>query len=256
MMNRLVVYTCVTGAYDKLKPLTCRVPWADYVCFADGLESEGWDVRPVSWTASDPVSLSRYSKLNPHKVLPEYEYSLWIDGNVDILSDSVYETIRHMMDEDVLYGALSHPERDDVYDEALRIVANGRESLANAARTVSFLRGEGFPRHWGLYENNVILRKHNAPEVVAFDSLWWKMFSRFSRRDQLTCTYCMWKTDLTVFLLLPEGRCARNSSEFGYTFHGKQYVKDRSLKGRVIDARTAVKVFVFKLFLKLEGCGS
>lgn len=253
-MNRIAVYTCVTGSYDKLNGLSTKVPWADFVFFGEiGTACEGWDVRPINWVdkvpGGDNIALSRYAKLNPHVVLPEYEYSLWIDGNVDICQEALYERLAKMMDEGVLYGGLSHPERDDVYDESLRIVRNARESLPKVMRVIRFLKSEGMPRHFGLNENNVILRRHNEPSVIAFDVLWWEMFMRFSHRDQLTWSYCMWKTGLKQELILPQGKCARNSSEFGYTLHGRQYVKDRSLRGRLRDALTAAKVSVYRLFL-------
>lgn len=264
-MNRLVIYTCVTGSYDAVKELSVRVPWADYVLFTDAAsagktgtedatEGSSWQVRPIFWAGSgecpeDKISLSRYPKLNPHAVLSEYEYSLWIDGNVDICSMDLYERLEQMIGQGVLYGGLQHPLRDDIYEESVQIVKNERETLWRAFRMCAFLTKEGMPRDWGLYENNVILRKHNDQAVIGFDNLWWSLFSKYSRRDQLSWSYCMWKTGLKHELILQDGKCARDSEEFGYSVHDKPYVKDISFTGRVKDAVRAAKVLIYKLCL-------
>ena len=239
-MKRLVVYTCVTGGYDSPARPSVLPDWADYVCFDGSLAPSGLD----------STQRSRYHKLNPHVVLPEgYEYSLWIDGNIDILSDGFYEKLQQMMDSGVLYAGIHHPQRDDVFDESVRILMNDRESFGRLVRVTRFLKKEGMPRHWGLDETNVILRKHNASEVVRFDEFWWEMLSRWTSRDQMTQSYCLWKTGLRHEYILPEGLSAQNSPWFKYTRHGSIYVKDRTLKGRWRDAVRAAKVALYKIIL-------
>lgn len=239
-MKRLIVYTCVTGGYDSVSAPSVIPEWADYVCFGSGTAPRGLD----------RIQAARYHKLNPHIVLPEgYEYSLWIDGNIDILSMDFFEKLKSLMDEGALYAGIHHPQRDDVFDESVRILRNGRESFGRLLKVTRFLKKEGMPRHWGLDETNVILRRHQDPAVISFDELWWEMLLRWTSRDQMTQSYCLWKTGLPHTHLLPEGESAQDSPWFRYTFHGSKYVKDKSIKGRWKDAARAAKVALYRIIL-------
>ena len=47
-MKKLVIYTCVTGSYDRIERPSVQVPWADWVCFStEEFKDELW---PVSYT--------------------------------------------------------------------------------------------------------------------------------------------------------------------------------------------------------------
>ena len=52
-----VIYTCITGGYDKLRePETVDVDF-DYICFTDAAVSseEGvWQIRPIPYSCEDP----------------------------------------------------------------------------------------------------------------------------------------------------------------------------------------------------------
>lgn len=245
MNNKLIVYTCVTGGYDTVSRPSALPEWADFICF-------GQDI-PVTWQAKDNTQLARYAKLNPHIVLPEgYEYSLWIDGNIDIVDPGFFSKVREMMSAGILIAGLYHPQRDDVYEESLRILKNDRESFGKLMKVVKFLRKEGLPEHYGLDETNVILRKHDNHEVRKFDGLWWEMLRTWTNRDQMTQSYCFWKTGLPHDHLLPQGQCAQNHPWFKYTFHGKTYIKDRSLHGRMKDACRALKVLAYRKFMSIK----
>lgn len=255
-MKRLVIYTCITVAYDKLPDPQAVCPSADYVCFTDQPQdapSGVWDYRPITRSERTRALTSRWYKLHPHELFPDYEYSLWIDGNVTVAGSGLYDRLVSMMTEGVKAAGLRHPDRDDIYEEALRILHGRRETLCRVLRTAGFLRREGMPRHFGLYENNVILRRSSDPLVVSFDELWWKMLCRFSGRDQLSHTYCLWKTGLDYGLILPDGSNARNHPFFDYTLHGPAYVKQKTLEGRLRDASTAFNEMIFKLWAKLSG---
>lgn len=238
-MNKLIVYTCVTGGYDSVSRPSALPEWADFLCFGQDL--------PITWEAKDNTQLARYAKLNPHLVLPEgYGYSLWIDGNIDIVDPAFFSRVMEMMDDGVLFAGLHHPQRDDAYEESLRILKNGRERFCRLVRVVRFLEKEGFPRHFGLDETNVILRRHDDPGVREFDGLWWDMLRTWTNRDQMTQSYCFWKTGLEHSHFLPEGQCAQNHPWFRYSFHGRPYIKDKTLRGRAKDAIRALKVLIFK----------
>ena len=75
---------------------------------------------------------------------------------------------------------------------------------------MSRYRDEGFPRQFGLYETNVVLRKHNEPLVGKVDVDWWREIDSGSRRDQLSLTYVLWKDNADMIAFGKKGTCARN----------------------------------------------
>ena len=248
-MGRLVIYTCITGAYDILVDPVVIFPGVDFVCFTDhDVKRKVWQLRNPVHREKNALLTARWHKLHPHELFPDYDYSLWVDGNVIPASASLMEILQGKMDGGVLWSGIRHPQRDDVYDEAFRIYSNGRESFFRLARICRFLESQGFPRHGGLMETNVILRAHNDPKVVATDRLWWTLLSEYTARDQMTHQYCMWKNGMPQDLLLGGEASARNCREFRYVVHDAPYRKSFPR-----DAWNAVKRLCFRIFLRMNG---
>ncbi|PKL73860.1 MAG: hypothetical protein CVV29_01220 [Methanobacteriales archaeon HGW-Methanobacteriales-2] len=86
--HKKVVYTAITGGYDDLvTPEYVNEDW-DYICFTDtDIESDFWQIKQMDDVNVDPVRKSKKYKILPHYYLPEYDYSLYIDGNCVIVGD-------------------------------------------------------------------------------------------------------------------------------------------------------------------------
>lgn len=219
-----VIYTSIVGGFDSLIQPSAIDDNFDYICFVKkGQYTTGqqgvWILKEIPFETSDNRQLSRFPKLLPHKVLSDYEYSLWIDGNVSIKDVSLYKIIDEKIGEGILYSGLNHWGRDCAYEEAAGIANKDKEPFLSLAKTIIFLKKQRFPKHFGLYENNVILRKHNDPTIVDFDNLWWDLFCQYAKRDQLCHPYCYRKFNLQFDYLLPKDYCARNHPFFGYVQH-------------------------------------
>ena len=257
-MKKLVIYTCVTGGYDTIEDPAAICPDADYIAFTTGsLESGVWQRRDLTYPRAGiseagntaPTLAARWHKLHPATLFPEYEYSLWIDGNVVINGPQIYQRLEKLMSSGVKYAGIPHPFGGDAYDEAARILHADKESFRALSRTVRFLRKHDFPRGMPLYETNVLLRKHSDPQVRRCDEMWWTCLSTLTKRDQMTQSYCLRECGITPKRLLPEGRSARDDESFKYILHGRQWVKDLSPKGRLRDALRRVKELTFKTFV-------
>nr|MBQ0091006.1 hypothetical protein [Candidatus Enterousia merdequi] len=89
-----VIYTCITGEYDNLIQHKCVNNNFDYVCFTDNkklLQSgivNGWVIKKLKYNKSDDIRNARWHKIHPEKLFSQYDYSIWIDGNLNILNDS------------------------------------------------------------------------------------------------------------------------------------------------------------------------
>lgn len=87
--EKLAVYIVIVGNYDTLKDPKFVDDNCDYICFTDNEEfwSDTWQICHMreegEWL--DKIRKQRMYKVLPHKFLPEYKYSVYIDGNVRVI---------------------------------------------------------------------------------------------------------------------------------------------------------------------------
>lgn len=198
------VYTCVTGQYDSLGRLKSHEyldPAWDYLLYTDNerlLENQtygAWDVRPLEFSALDPVRNSRWHKTHPHLLLADYDQSVWADGNVNILTDFLFSKIRN---EDHSLLIPSHFARTCIYQEAEAVKAAGLDDPALIDAEVALEKAAGFPKNYGLNETNVLYRRHRNPDIIRVMDEWWAMIAKYSKRDQLALSFILWKHGITV----------------------------------------------------------
>ena len=254
-MNKKVIYTSIVGSCDNLQQPNAIRDDYDYICFTQDKSKSNkrngvWQFRYIPFVSDDSRKLSRYPKLLPHKVLPDYDYSLWIDGNVTINDEKLYEVVDKKIGEDVIYSGVNHWGRDCAYEEAVGCVNTGKETLSNAIKVIQFLKSKEFPKHYGLYENNVIFRKHNSSQIVLFDNMWWKTYLEIGQRDQLCHPYCYREVGLNFNYLLPKSYCARNHPYFIYKPHLNKY-QPKGFEKVVYDISRKMKVIAVKVVLSV-----
>lgn len=238
---KVCVYTVLVGGYDRIIEPQEVDPNIDFICFVGKTESSRqnstiWEFVEIESDLKDLGRLSRIPKLLPHKTcIANYDYSLYIDANILIRDKSVYERINDFVSKEIKIGLLQHPFRDCVYQEAYVCIASLKGGWLDIVRQICFLRWKGVPKHCGLFEANVIFRKHNDPIVVAMDELWWKTFMRFSKRDQLSLVYALREENLSVSYFLPPGQTTRNNSAFKKINHlAQKKNRDERIKGGII----------------------
>lgn len=194
----LVVYSCITGGYDLPIKLKYLNPEFDYVMFVENPEAFNqeeypWEFRKLPFTASDNIRNARYPKIMYYDVLPGYKEYLWIDSNIDLLSNLLYEDVDKLRKSGAEFAISRHPHRDCIYEEAEICIKMQKDNPEIIRKQCRFLKEEGYPEHFGLFENNVIYRK-DTPDNRKVSQTWWEMLNRFSRRDQLSLMYAVWKT--------------------------------------------------------------
>ena len=225
-MKKLVIYTCVTGAYDAVPQPGAVDSRCDYVCFVPSGDvrpevGEAWQVREFDCPPLSAVLRSRYPKLHPADLLQDYECSLWMDANVSIADAAFYDLVFSLVESGSVWSGIVHPERDCAYDEALACLRGGKSSLRPMLRAVNFLRRRGLPRHAGLWENNVILRRHAEPSVVQADRLWWDLLVSVAPRDQILLPLCLRDAGLVPAPLFGRDFSARNTPLLSYLYHDR-----------------------------------
>lgn len=230
-MKKAVIYTSLTGGYDHLPQYKVIDPDFDYICFTNdypaGSKVGQWEIRPIPIKLKDKIRLSRYAKLIPHTVFPDYDYSIWLDANLVITDKSIYETIKYHIASHHLWCAIKHPRFDCLYFDAFTCVYGAKASYNEMAPQIKFLRSENYPEHNGLYENNFIIRRHNDPTIKSIDEQWWEMYLKFSHRDQASLCYIFWKRRFKPVLLFPPDISTRNVKGIEYIKHLRYPLKHR-----------------------------
>lgn len=217
---RIAVYTSIFGGYDDLIDDQYQMDGVDYICFTDrDLESETWKVIKSTPIYNGPNRNAKKYKILPHRYLKDYDYSIWIDGNIKVISD-----IRALCNGDS-YKVYDHMQvfdkRNCIYDEAQAILNFGK---INSERTpergiknwkdnpklivdqMNRYISEGYPKNNGLATNPIIVRNHNDSDVIAVMEDWWSEIKYNSKRDQLSFNYIVWKNQFNFVYLQGDSR--------------------------------------------------
>ena len=228
-MKDYVIYSAIIGEYDNvLQPLTLHEEF-DYILFSDTINDNKigvWNIKKVKYDNPDKARVVRWIKTHPDQLVKEYKFSLWIDGNIQILTNDFYQRAIDLYNNNILISSMWHNERDCIYDESAVVAFYGLESEKVVLNWEHFLLKEHYPQHYGLFENNVIFRIHNNT-IKKMDNLWWSCIEQFSRRDQLSFNYSLWKYKLKCEFYLPYGENTRNSKCVKRIYH--RNTKNRAL---------------------------
>lgn len=202
-----VVYTVLIGNYDELKdPSFINEEW-DYICFSDHLKQDDynvWKIENVNHDSLSTIELSRLPKLCPHLFLKDYDISLYIDSNIDLKSNFIYQRAKEL--EQDLHAIISipkHPTRDCIYEEAEILKYRGKTIPHLVNKQLSFLLNQGFPKNYGLFENNIIWRRHQNDQITQLGNDWWELLLKYSKRDQMGFSYCLWKHQINCLTFMP-----------------------------------------------------
>jgi hypothetical protein len=205
--RKKVIYTTIVGGYDGLLEQT-RYPGWDYVCFSDQqsfgwrtkLGQSCWKIVPFENSGLDNTRYSRLPKILPHRYLADYEYSVYIDGNAQLLQNP--DGLLDQLDWPEFLTS-EHPFRDNLYDEFRECLALGMDEPEKFKAQRDKYKNAGLPDPTQLMENNFLLRHHNALNIQALHEAWWQELLDQSRRDQLSLPYLCWKMQINPVLMDP-----------------------------------------------------
>lgn len=259
-MNKYVIYTIITGGYnDLMQPLFADERF-DYILFSNDFKIERigvWQVMPIPQLTEinpdDNKRLSRYPKTHPEILLKNYEASLYIDANLQILDKWVYERFLELVYKKVLYAGvrLQLTGRDCIYEHAFDMTARGIVHDYEALDQCHALYKKGFPQHFGLNENNIIYRYHDDL-MRKVDEEWWWWITNYTFRDQFSFMYCLWKYNIPVQEhFLPENEDSRTTIHFKYVEHD---VKNRRTKFIKVDFFEKIRRKCYNIESGREKC--
>ena len=82
-----------------------------------------------------------------------------------------------------------------------------------------YLHRQCYPKKSGLFETNVMYRINKNGNVRNCNALWWSLIEKYSKRDQLSFNYVLWKLEIVCEYILPINQNTRNSLHFDKVEH-------------------------------------
>jgi len=207
-MPNIIVYTCVTNDYDWVLPPVWRSLNIKFILFTDNPKTKvkGWEVRllPSVPGLSSGNLANRYCKFFPWRILPEHDWSIYIDANVRLLADPtpIINDAEHRGFDIALF---THPNRSNIWQEAeacKKLCKISGEEWESLDKQLQRYRNKGFSSKSGLTENNVIFRSRESMQLVSAMELWWEELLGGVKRDQISLPYVLWTLKKPVHRLL------------------------------------------------------
>jgi len=223
-MNTKVIYTAIIGGYDDLIEPDYKPEGWDFVCFTDrDLKSDTWEIRKTLPLYTDNTRTARKHKLLPHRLFPNHEYSLWVDGNIKV-RDDVNELLNYLGD--CNYATYDHSQnkldsRDCIYEEAnailkfgeINLKRNPKKGMANYKDNPNLIKNQmnkyltnKYPKNNGLVVQMEVLRRHNKQDIVDSMEDHWVELKYNSKREQLSFNYIAWKNKLKFSYIQGDSR--------------------------------------------------
>lgn len=195
-MNSKIIYTTIFGGYDDVTKPNLPTGW-DWKCFSEE------NSIPIY---TDNTRNAKKFKVLPHRYLQDYEYSIFIDGNMYVVGNVDELIEKYLSDSNIAF--FDHNKnrmdpRDCIYDEYNAIMNLGKNDPNQNFKDnpqvmydqVKRYQDEGYPSHNGLITGMVILRRHNEKDCIRVMEDWWTEIKYGSKRDQLSFNYVAWKNN-------------------------------------------------------------
>ena len=198
-MNKICVYTCITGGYDDIQEIKNKEEGIDYYCFTNNpnIKSDTWKVIRIEDETLENITLARKTKILGNDIVNKYDIALWMDGSTSF-KKPIKDFIKKYFTEKDIFTAFKHGERDNIKDECFECVRMRKEKKSKVKRLLKFYEQENYNFDNGLIESTVYIKRPKDKKVIETMEMWFSMLKEYSNRDQLTFNYCLSKTNMPV----------------------------------------------------------
>lgn len=202
-MNKICVYTCITGNYDNVNELTFKEKGVDYYLFTNNksIKSKTWKVIYIEDENLDNIRLARKMKILGNEITNKYEITIWIDG-ASYIKKSVKDFVKKYCDfnEYSLVG-FKHGLRNSVYKEAIECIKLKKDNKEIIERQIKNYKKNNYKDNNGLIESTVMIRRNNVKLLEKTMKDWFNEIKKYSYRDQLSFNFVADKNKLKFNLL-------------------------------------------------------
>lgn len=197
--KKIAIYTCITNDYDDPPNISYLESNVDYFLITDKKYEEpilnGFKVINVDDCVplfmTNPKDINRYCKSHGAKIFKKYDFSIYFDGNIDIVGP-ITNCISLAQKSGLAFH--KHPFVSDAYHELFRVYAANRISKSESIATAKWLFEEGYPRNVLCLDCNVIVCDNRNSFAVNLLDEWFRLYmSGAAKRDQIYMSYLLWK---------------------------------------------------------------
>ncbi len=223
--KRIAIYTCITGNYDSPKEPLITSPECDYYCITDNAElnSSVWrrlDIQNfIPEGISDNTRRSRYCKIMGCEIFNQYPFSIFIDGNIQIIKD-ISKYVDLLACGRIGLNGFPIVDMDCTYSHGVSL-ADRKDDASVIRQQLKRYKNDGFPRHYGLFETNIVARNNRDEQIKTIMRQWWQEVYQNSRRDQLSLFYLLWKNGFVKNDIVVLNNKVRASDDVLFFSHDK-----------------------------------
>ncbi|WP_417733459.1 glycosyltransferase domain-containing protein [Roseovarius sp.] len=192
MDHTVAVYSCFFGDPEPFNPASMGDGEGyDRVLFTDSSDLRPSGIRVVEMSSEElgPVFESRRAKMMPHILLPEYDWVIYIDNRAS-LNARPADIIRRI---EQSYGSnasgrflFRHLERKTAREEADMCFFLGHLDESQWRELIRFYEQIELSTVPDLTHNAVMICKQGDAKTEEVSELWFELFQKYGRRDQLT----------------------------------------------------------------------
>ena len=186
---KVLIYTSIFGDYDSLKNHPMQSVDCTFLHFRQPHEDLG----------DNPRLQAKYYKMLLHRICGvenDYDYTIWIDGSVQIRSEHFAEYMCSQAKDS--WAMFDHPWRQCIYDEAEEAHDMRKYRSEPIMEQMRDYEKNGMPRNFGMTSAGIICRNTKNLSVVGLDEMWWREILKWGIKDQIPLQYVLWKTGFRV----------------------------------------------------------
>lgn len=200
---RGVIYTCAFDEDDKIyEPIYKNTFW-DYICFTD--REDKWGTKEGVWEFRKPTgpenvsatALVTYHMINPHKIFPDYDFSIWISPELQLIGE--IEQWCEVYGKNSSFLAFPDCKRDNIYDHLFTCLNEDDMNIAGRKKFYNY-RKEGYPEHYGMIDTRCIYRNHHDKQLVQVLDDWWEDAAKNLFYGKYCFNYVAWKRNFKFML--------------------------------------------------------
>ena len=201
--KKIAVYTCMTGDYDYIRKPKYISNNCDYFIITD-MDTHYNVFNKIEIPkeikkkfSNNSILINRYYKMHPFDLFENYDYAIYVDGNVEIMSD-VSKLLKGINED---YGIAFHANclTNSIYDEVKICSIMKSQNYKKMKQQAKRYKKNKFPKHYGMLDCKVIAYDLKNLNALTITRKWWKEFKKSeSHRDKLSLPYILWKNDVDV----------------------------------------------------------
>lgn len=191
MKKTIAVYKAVFGNYDEIKSELFAITPSNesslydfsyyYITDANVKVPEPWKLVQIQKKYSDNALENRFYKMHVPSILQDYDYTIYLDGNISINGDLSTLLTDKLKKEDYLF-AYPHYKNPTLGEEIISCFLFSKISLLEFVRIRKSLDTH-LDEKVG-FECGVLLRKSNNPLLLLLADKWFEAYINNVRRDQ------------------------------------------------------------------------